>query len=142
MIRLSDYLARVSDRAFAYGGLDCCTFMADWLVGRGFADPMADRRGCYASRGEYEAQMQEEGGIVRSCSRRFRAIGLVGRVKDARAGDVCLVRVPVLMGDGATALGATGAICVSGLLRAVVTPDAGLVLARLPVVCAWGLPDA
>lgn len=133
---LSDYLSDVSELPFRYGALDCCTFMADWLVRRGFADPMADRRGGYATRAEYEACMSDEGGIVRSCRRRFAGVRLA-RTRSPVCGDVCLVRVPVLAGQGEVMMGVSGAICVSDQVRAVVTSDAGLVLAPMSIVCAW-----
>jgi hypothetical protein len=132
---LSGYLATAIRRRFAFGELDCCTFMADWLVARGFSDPMADRRGTYATEAEYRAAMRSEGGIFRSCSQRFTAVGL-RETDHAVPGDVCLVKVPVSV-RGRVVRGMTGAICVTDKLRAVVTPDAGLVIAGVPIVSAW-----
>lgn len=140
MIPLSDYLGVIMRRRFAYGEMDCCTLMADWLVARGLPDPMADRRGGYATREEFQALIASEGGIVRSCRRRFAGIGLRRTIRPA-AGDVCLVRAPVIEGSGAV-WGPTGAIAVSDRLRAVVTIDLGLMAAELDVVQAWRVPHA
>src|SRR3954469_19750766 len=116
-MELSDYLGAAIRRRFAYGDFDCCTFMADWLMRCGLPDAMADRRGSYATRAEYQALIAGEGGIVRSCRRRFAALGLK-RVRQALPGDVCLVRAPILAGDdGAVVYGPTGAIAVSEQLR-------------------------
>lgn len=136
MQALAEYLARVSDRGFAYGSLDCCIFMADWVMACGLPDPMADRRGRYASLSDYEAQMREEGGILKSCLRRFRGIGL-HRTGSPGVGDVCLVKVPVVTGACAVALGATGAIRATERFCAVITADAGLVMAEMPIISAW-----
>jgi len=135
---LSDYLDQVAARGFAYGDLDCCTLMADWLTWRGLPDAMADRRASYASYRQYRALMRAEGGIVASCGRRFAAVGLSALTVPV-AGDVCLVKAPVLVRRDRIWWGVTGAIAVSDRLRAVVTPDAGLVIAELDVVSAWGL---
>lgn len=134
---LSDYLSGVLRRRFGYGDLDCCTFMADWLVACGLPDPMADRRGTYASRKEYRAAIRSERGLVASCGRRFSDIGL-RETATAKPGDVCLVRTPALFGRRVVWI-ATGAIVVSDKLRAVVTPDAGLVVAPAHTLLIWGM---
>lgn len=133
MATLSEYLGRVVRRRFAYGDLDCCTLMADWLMLCGFPDPMADRRGSYSTRSEYIAAIQNEGDIVKSCGRRFAAIGLQV-TSEPKPGDVCLVKAPVV--------GPAGAIYVSDKFRAVITPDAGLVFAPVPVLRAWSVKRA
>lgn len=134
MKTLAEYLAEVASQKFKFGTLDCCTLMADWLMVCGCPDAMADRRGAYSSREEYETLMASEGGIEKSCERRFSKIGL--RVAERPApGDVCLVRVPSL----GRASEITGALYVSERLRAVVSTDIGLVLAGLPVVRAWSV---
>jgi len=136
-MQLSDYLAGVTRRRFAYGELDCCTLMADWLMQCGFADPMADRRGFYATREQFTALIESEGGIIKSCRRRFAALGL-RRTRRPVAGDVCLVRAPVRAdASGGVVWGPTGAIAVSDRLRAVITVDLGLLGAELEIVQAW-----
>ena len=137
---LSRYLGSVVRRRFAFGKMDCCILMADWLVCCGLPDAMADRRGAYASWREYRALMRREGGIVASCKRRFGAVGLEERDAPAR-GDVCLVRAPIVLGRRVLWV-PTGAICLSPGMSVVVTPDAGLMGAPMTVLHAWGLPDA
>jgi len=137
---LSLYLAEVVRRRFAFGDLDCCTLMADWLVRCGWPDPMAERRGAYATRTEYEPLIAGEGGIVKACRRRFASIGLKQTQRPA-AGDVCLVLAPTLVGGGVV-WAPTGAIAVSDRLRAVVTSDVGLVASELEIVRAWEVSRA
>lgn len=134
---LSDYLTDVLRRRFGYGDLDCCTFMADWLVARGLSDPMPDRRGTYSSHKEYRAAIRGEGGLVASCRQRFADIGLL-ETATAKPGDVCLVKTPALFGRRVAWI-ATGAIAVSDKLRAVVTRDEGLVVAPANTLLIWGI---
>jgi hypothetical protein len=138
---LSEYLGEISDRRFAYGALDCCTFMADWLMRCGLPDAMADRRGCYTTRACYRRLIRSEGGLVASCRARFAKICLAERPA-AFPGDVCLVAAPILRNARRTLWAATGAIAVSDRWRAVVTVDAGLVCAELEVLYAWRVNDA
>lgn len=137
---LSLYLGEVVRRRFAFGAMDCCILMADWLIARGLPDAMADRRGAYASWREYRTLMRREGGIVASCRRRFAAIGLAERAEPVR-GDVCLVHAPIVLGRRILWV-PTGAICLSPDMSVIVTPDAGLVGAQMNVLHAWGLSDA
>jgi hypothetical protein len=132
---LALYLAAVRQRRWQPGVLDCCTFMADWLMRRGCADPMADRRGAYSNVRQFKRLIRGEGGLVQSCSARFAGIGLLPTHYPA-AGAVALVLAPVAGGRGARP---TGAICVSSELRAVVSPDIGLVIARLRTLSAWAV---
>ncbi|WP_244430943.1 DUF6950 family protein [Bradyrhizobium liaoningense] len=134
---LADYLDAATKRSWHYGTLDCCTFMADWLVALGFQDPMADRRGQYSTRDEYRDLMRSEGGIVASCSRRFGSIGLRETVSPA-AGDVALVLAPAPLGRRVV-LVATGSICTGPVMRALVTSDVGLVGAKLETIKVWSI---
>lgn len=138
---LGAYLGAVLRRRFAYGSLDCCTLMADWLVARGLPDPMADRRGKYATHAEYRAAVRAEGGLLQSCRRRFAAIGLVETARP-RPGDVGLVRAIARLGGRRLVRIATGAICLSERVQVVVTPDAGLVGAELEILQAWTVKHA
>jgi hypothetical protein len=137
VMTLSDYFTDVLRRRFAYGDLDCCTFMADWLMRCGLKDPMADRRGTYTSAKQYRAAIRREGGLVASCQRRFFSIGL-RETETASSGDVALVMAPIgVRRSGRIAWAPTGAIAVSDKLRAMVTPDAGLVIARANTLLIW-----
>jgi len=134
---LGHYLAGVTRRRWGYGSLDCCTFMADWLMARGLPDAMADRRGTYASRREYRAAIRSEGGIVASCRARFARLGLVETAQPGH-GDVALVLAPfAVRRDGRVVSAPVGAICLGRGARAVVTPDKGLVIYPLATVAAW-----
>lgn len=133
---LSRYLGEVASRRFAFGVMDCCVLMADWLVRCGLPDAMADRRGVYASYREYRTLMRREGGIVASCRRRFAAIGLPPRPQPMR-GDVGLVSAPLAVGRRLMFV-PTGAICLSPEMSVVITPDSGLVGSPMKVLHAWG----
>lgn len=133
---LADYLEAVSRRRWQYGSLDCCTFMADWLVANGLPDPMADRRGTYSTQREYRSAIRSEGGIVASCVNRFAAVDLK-ETGAPKAGDVALVLAPARMGRRIVMV-PTGSICTSPTMRAVVAPDVRLAGAALPTIRAWG----
>lgn len=127
---LPTYLEKVTFRK-----VDCCVFVADWLVENGLPDPMADRRGTY-TRHQWTFLLESEGGIVAACSKRLAAIGL-RETSVPVAGDVALVIVPT--GHGTET---TGAICTSAAMRAVVGVDVALAIATPPTVKAWRLPRA
>lgn len=137
---LAQYLAAVTKRRWQYGALDCATFMADWLVALGFADPMADRRETYSAQGQVRLAIKSEGGMIASCEARFAGIGL--RTTDLPAiGDVALVMAPYGIRKGSVLRRATGAICVSTHLSAIVT-DSGLMCCdqvRLPRLKVWAI---
>lgn len=136
---LADYLSEVTQRRWQPGTLDCCTFMADWLIRLGYPDPMADRRGSYASKREYQRMLACESGIVPSCTKRFALIGL-RETCEPNVGDIALVMAPVVVGNGYV-FGTVGAICLSNVKRAVVTPDRGLVIADMPTLRAWNVDN-
>lgn len=136
---LGDYLGEVAKRRFEYGSLDCCTFIADWLMECGVPDVMSDRRGSYSTRDQFRAAMRMEGGIVKSCRARLSAVGL-RETAAVKCGDVCLVRAPLSVEqNGCVRWGAAGSIVVSGDLRAVVTRDRGVVCAAMGTIVAWGV---
>lgn len=132
---LAEYLAEIAACGFALGELDCCTFMAGWLMRIGLPDAMADRRGSYATRAQYRAALRGEGGLAASCARRFAAIGLAAAER-ASPGDVALVQAPFAVRRGRALWRPTGAICVA-VDRLAVVASAGLVISRFPVVASW-----
>jgi hypothetical protein len=135
MTKLADYLEKAAVRK-----VDCCVFMADWLVENGMTDPMSDRRGTYTPR-QWDALLRSEGGILASCSKRFAAIGL--RETDTpKAGDVALVLAPFAVRAGRVLSRPTGAICTSAMLRAVVARDVVLAIAALPTIRTWEVARA
>jgi hypothetical protein len=132
MTDLSAYLEKVASRNGQT--LDCCAFMADWIMENDLPDPMVDRRGTY-SRRQWGTLLDSEGGIIAACSKRFAAIGL--RETDTpRSGDVALVMAPVAIGR----MEVTGAICTSATLRAVVGSDVALAIAAPRTLRTWELP--
>lgn len=137
-LRLAAYLENASKRRWQYGAHDCCTFMADWIIASGLPDPMADRRGTYASVGEYRKLIKGEGGLLASCVSRFAAIGLQASEKP-KAGEVALVMAPFAIRKSKLLWRATGAVCVSERMRAVVGSSAALTVAPFPIVRAWRL---
>lgn len=136
---LADYLASIACRPFKPGSLDCCIFMADWILRVTGRDPIADQRGNYSTELEYRRLLDAEGGFVAACHARALAVGLHETDKP-KAGDVMLVNAPVAVRNGKSVRFPTGSICVSETMRAVVTSDCGLVIAgeeHLPLVKAW-----
>jgi hypothetical protein len=124
--RLSDYLASIATKRWGYGSLDCCTFMADWVLQRYGLDPMQDRRGTYSTRRQYRRALASEGGIIASCSARFQNAGFV-ETSIPKAGDMALVATPT----------PTGSICVTKDRFAIVTSDMGLLITKLPAIKVW-----
>lgn len=135
---LPGYLSSVASRRWSPGDLDCCTFMADWLIECGYADPMEDRRGTYKDKITFRRMLKSEGGILESCRTRFSAIGL-GETSTPRNGDVALAMTPFAVRREQVLMRPAGAIVVSERAVAVVTPDAGLVISVLPIVRAWAV---
>ncbi|WLB43012.1 hypothetical protein QIH93_20920 [Bradyrhizobium ottawaense] len=138
-MRLPEYLDDVAGRDCGYGRLDCAVFMADWLMRCGWPDPMADRRGTYATERAYRAAIRSEGGIVASCRRRFSRMGL-REVQKPAEGDLVLVLAPFTLRQGRAPLcRPTGAIALRGGMVALLDWPRGIVGARLPVVAAWSV---
>lgn len=137
---LSDYLGEVASKSCAFGRLDCAVLMADWVMRQGWPDPMADRRGTYASERGYRAAVRSEGGLLASCRRRFASCGLVETAAPG-AGDVALVLVPVRRGARGVSVPA-GGIVLAGLSVALLDWPRGIVGARFPVIAAWSTARA
>lgn len=136
---LADYLGEISSRRWQLGALDCCTFMADWLVLSGLPDPMADIRGSYSNERQFLRISRPEGGFENACAARLASIGMVPTLVP-KEGDPMLVNAPFAMRKGKVQSRPTGAICLSETRRAVVTSDMGLIISgadRLPMVKAW-----
>jgi len=79
--------------AFVFGGMDCTSWVADWVLARTGRDAMAAWRGRYRSRIGYRRLLRREPeGLAGAASRGLAAIGAV-RVSpvDARPGDVGII---------------------------------------------------
>jgi hypothetical protein len=136
---LADYLASLRNRKWRPGILDCGVFMADWAEQVCGADPIADVRGTYATEKQFLRIARSEGGFERACAARLARIGMVETSRPLR-GDLMTVLAPYAERHGKIQRRATGAICVSDEMRAVVTSDLGVVIAgneALPMLRAW-----
>lgn len=72
--RLNEYIASLNPPAngVEYGRLDCCTFVADWVLILTGEDPMAEYRGRYATEAEAFALLTEiDGTLYRALRKRF-----------------------------------------------------------------------
>jgi len=101
---------------------------------------MADRRGTYHNEEEFRTAIASEGGLIAACQKRFADIGLQ-EVDVPKDGDVCLVRSPVKSPIGII-WSATGSICIADKLKAVITPDLGIVMVNAGVIKAWSVQNA
>ncbi len=64
MADLGEYLRTCGQQRWQWGVYDCCTFLADWIVLRGGADPMRGYRGRYSDEASSTAILQKAGGLV------------------------------------------------------------------------------
>lgn len=131
LVGLSDYLAKSAMKRFGFGSLDCCTFMADWLIANGCQDPMLDRRGTYTKE-NWKQFVDSEGGLLESCLARFSKIGLK-KVDEAKQGDVSVVMAPSIFG-----MVQTGSICINEKHRAVMSKH-GLMVAQYETLAVWSM---
>lgn len=140
---LADYLAGLRKRRWQPGLLDCGVFMADWALQLCGRDPIADVRGSYHTERAFLRILRREGGFEKSCAARLAGAGFIETAMPMH-GDLMTVLAPFARRRGAIQRRPTGAICVAGQLRAVITSDLGIVIAdneRLPMLKAWTLPQ-
>ena len=112
--------------------------MADWVNLICGIDPIADVRGSYSTKAEFDSIVTNEGGFLRSSAARLRRAGFV-RTRNPSAGDIAIVLAPALDGE-MVVREPTGSICVDAERRAVVTSDMGIVIAggrALPTLRVW-----
>lgn len=138
---LALYLDGVAGRDCGYGKLDCATLMADWLMHRGWPDPMRDRRATYLTERAYRAAIRSEGGLVASCRRRFARLGLAETTAPGE-GDVALALAPFAVRRGRPLARPTGGIVLRGGLVALLSWPRGVAGAQLPIVKAWSVSRA
>ncbi len=91
MTPLFAILHRWSATPHQWGEDDCMTAICDWLVMQGYADPMADLRGCYDDAPSCQRVTGFLRDPVRVAGERFGAVGLT-RGNELRAGDVAIIR--------------------------------------------------
>lgn len=82
------------------------------------------------------AIMEREGGMIALIDKALAPLG-IGRTRETVAGNVCVVRAPIVR-DGKIERGAEAALCISPELRAVHAVD-GVVIAPMPVLVAWAV---
>lgn len=136
---LPDYFASIAKRRWRYGDLDCSTFISDWAMMCGFADPMKDLRGRYSDQKSYLRLVRAEGGFLKACGERLEAIGL-RPATSPKSGDLLVVQAPYAVRRGQTQRRPTGALAADASRVAIVTPDKGLVIAdqtALPIINVW-----
>jgi hypothetical protein len=90
---LGDYIAAALSRPWVWGQVDCCTFVAGWVIHRGHGDPMAFIRGAYDSEMGALRQIAAGGGLVPLWTRGMIEAG-VPEADDARVGDVGIIARP------------------------------------------------
>ena len=95
-MRVGEYLAWAMKQPWGWGvtpGLDCCKFVATWVMVRGHPDPMGFLHGTY--RDEFSAlrRIEEGGGLVAQWTRGMR---LCSEIEPSdgppAAGDVAIIR--------------------------------------------------
>lgn len=124
-LRLGAFLSGVAARPFAWGGADCMTTAADWVLCRRGVDPAAEWRGSYASERGAARILARAGGLEALVMRTAFACGLE-QTDAPRPGDVGVVDCG----------GRLVASIKTGIGWAVKTP-AGLWVARMPFRQAW-----
>ena len=138
-VMLSEYLASLTRRRWQPGVLDCGVFMADWVIRLCGRDPIADVRGTYSTEKQFLKIVRGEGGFQKACETRLKAVGF-RETLFPRSGDILTVKAPYAIRKGEVQTRPTGAICVSEILRAVITSDLGIVIAGddcLKKIKAW-----
>lgn len=138
-VALSDYLSSMRHRIWKPGVLDCGIFMADWVKIICGIDPIADVRGRYSTEKQFLRIIRREGGFEASCHARLKRSGFV-ETGLPQTGDILTVLAPYAVRSGKVQSRPTGAIAVNEELRAVITSDIGVVIARndaLPMIKAW-----
>lgn len=85
------------------GEWDCCAFPAAWAMACGFADPMAEYRGAYASEAEAEGILARAGGLAPLFGPGLVSVGAVPLEpsSDPRKGDIGIID---LLGNEAGAI--------------------------------------
>ena len=126
--RLVAYLAQCRPLGFAWGTHDCASFAAGWVQAVHGFDPLDGIRGTYASEAEYEALLQEWGGLGALLDQ----IAAIHELPEcppafARRGDIVLAMVGNMEG-----LGIMDAVNV-----AVVGPDRMRLAPRSAILRAW-----
>ena len=127
---LADYLARATRTPFAWSGLNCLTFPADWVLAQRGVDLAEGFRGRVRTALGAERFLRRRGGLLAFSAARAQACGL--EATDAPiSGDVGVVEA---LGVGGKRVMA-GAICAGR--RWAVLGLTHLVVAEMAPLAAW-----
>lgn len=127
---LADYLARAARTPFAWDGLNCLTFPADWTLALRGVDLAGGFRGRVRTALGASRFLKRHGGLLAFATARAAAGGLAP-TDLAICGDVGVVEA--ISRDGARVR--AGAIC-TGHRWATLAP-AGLLVAEMTPLAAW-----
>lgn len=127
---LSDFMAQSLRTRFDWRQRNCLFWLADWVMIRRGADPVADLRGRFTTPQDCMRYLSDHGGLLAVVAARASAAGLI-LTETPQAGDIGVVQVAgVDEGDPVT-----GAICVGGLWS-VLSPG-GLSTFDASPLAAW-----
>lgn len=129
MADLAAFLAQASRTPFAWDGLNCLTFPADWVLARRGVDLAEGFRGRVRTALGAKRFLARAGGLLAFAQTRAAACGLEP-IDDPKAGDVGVVAI----WDG-EAVKPAGAICAGR--RWVVIERKRLLSAPMQPVMAW-----
>lgn len=73
------------------GVWDCAGLVAEWVMANGYADPMAEWRGQYATDLEGEQLAERSGGLVSLFARGLKGVGVADAPGVWQPGDVAVV---------------------------------------------------
>jgi len=132
---LRKYIAGAGSRRFAWGELDCCLFVADWVDRSCGIDPAAGWRGEDSSAAE--ARRRARCGFEAAMIDAMDMAGFA-RTEHPLPGDVAVVNGPIVGRSGRVRVHPVGAIR-TGRIWSVKTM-LGVVGAPFEVVAAWTIP--
>jgi hypothetical protein len=130
-VTLADYLARATRTPFAWGGLNCLTFPADWALARRGVDLADGFRGRVKTELGAHRFLKRQGGLLAFASARAQACGLEP-TDCAVSGDVGVVEA--VGANGARV--AAGAIC-TGRRWALMAAGVGVIVSDMTPLAAW-----
>lgn len=93
MMRLSDYLAEVMARPWAWGACDCCFFAGEWIFAATGRDPIAPYRGRYSTAIEARRLIVAAGGLSGLLDPEMARCGF-RKTAAPQTGDIAVVPLP------------------------------------------------
>lgn len=120
-MKLGAYLEWAMKQPWGWGsepGLDCCKFVALWVLARGHPDPMGFLHGTYRDPLSALRRIEEGGGLVEQWTRGMRFCSEIEPLEgEPVAGDVAVIRRATTCGTDEAAAIYTGARWASLGLR-------------------------